>query len=159
MAIKKLIINRYIARRLLKILLRFDNLLRSLINSFAIAAEDGIHPKHRIMQYHKFFVDNISENDIVLDIGCGNGILTYDVAKKTKKVFAIDISKENIAFAKQIYNSENIEYLQGDATKYIFDHNFDVIILSNVLEHIENRIEFLKKIKALASKFLIRVPM
>jgi len=34
-----------------------------------------------------------------------------------------------------------------------------VIILSNVLEHLKNRIEFLSKIKKLAPKILIRVPM
>ena len=39
------------------------------------------------------------------------------------------------------------------------NQKFDVIILSNVLEHIENRIEFLQKIKNLAPKILIRVPM
>jgi len=31
--------------------------------------------------------------------------------------------------------------------------------LSNILEHIENRVKFLNKIKNLAPKILIRVPM
>ncbi|OQX53419.1 MAG: hypothetical protein B5M53_06970 [Candidatus Cloacimonas sp. 4484_209] len=35
----------------------------------------------------------------------------------------------------------------------------DIIVLSNVLEHIQNRIDFLKKLSKLSDKFLIRVPM
>ena len=31
--------------------------------------------------------------------------------------------------------------------------------MSNVLEHIDDRVEFLKKIRPLANKFLFRVPM
>ena len=69
------------------------------------------------------------------------------------------MDKKNIKIAKRKYWAPNIEYLVGDATKDLPNQKFDVIILSNVLEHIENRIEFLNKIKNLAPKILIRVPM
>ena len=45
------------------------------------------------------------------------------------------------------------------ATTFSPSECFDVVVLSNVLEHIEHRIEFLKRIKHLAPLFLIRVPM
>ena len=119
--------------------------------------EERVHPKHRIMNYHKFFVDNIDENDVVLDIGCGNGALSYDIAKKAKKVVGIDLNEKNISFAKERYSKENIEW--GDALKDLPDERFDVIIMSNVLEHIENRVEFLGRLREKAATFLIRVPM
>ena len=119
--------------------------------------EERIHPKHRIMNYHKFFVDNIDENDVVLDIGCGNGALSYDIAKKAKKVVGIDLNEKNISFAKERYSKENIEW--GDALKDLPDERFDVIIMSNVLEHIENRVEFLRRLREKATTFLIQVPM
>lgn len=121
--------------------------------------EDGLHPKHRIMNYHKFFVDNVSENDTVLDIGCGNGALTYDVARKAKKVVGIDLNERNIEIARSRFSMENIEFIHGDALTNLPDERFDVIILSNVLEHIAKRVEFLISVKNRASKFLIRVPM
>jgi len=119
--------------------------------------EERVHPKHRIMNYHKFFVDNIDENDVVLDIGCGNGALSYDIAKKAKKVVGIDLNEKNISFAKERYSKENIEW--GDALKDLPDERFDVIIMSNVLEHIENRVEFLRRLREKATTFLIQVPM
>jgi 2-polyprenyl-3-methyl-5-hydroxy-6-metoxy-1,4-benzoquinol methylase len=144
----------------LKIILRAHSFTYKRAGRLSEKVEkDGLHPKHRIMNYHKFFVDNVSENDTVLDIGCGNGALTYDVARKARKVVGIDLNEQNISIAKRKFSRENIEYVYGNALTDLPDERFDVIILSNVLEHIDKRVEFLRSSKNLASKFLIRVPM
>ena len=142
----------------MKYALRIHNLSYKLGSSLSVRAE-GIHPKHRLMNFHKFFIDNISRKDLVLDIGCGKGELAYDISKKAKKVTAIDINKKNIRKAKKNFSQDNMVYLVGDATKYRFNEKFSIIILSNVLEHIKDRYRFLMKIKRLAPKILIRVPM
>jgi len=144
---------------LTKFALRLHNFAYELSSKLAIKTEGGLHPKHRLTNYHQFFIDNISPEDKVLDIGCGNGALTFEVAKKAKKVVGIDLDKKNIKIAKEKHQAPNIEYLVGDATKNLPNQKFDVIILSNVLEHIENRVELLQKIRNLAPKILIRVPM
>ena len=146
-------------RLILKLLMRLDNFSYRNISRFAVMAEGGIHPKHRLMNYHRFFVDNVSPQDAVLDIGCGNGFLSYDIAGKAKSVTAVDLSPVNIKLAKRIFNKENIEYICGDACRIDLTDKFDVIILSNVLEHIEDRHNFLLKIKNLADRFLVRVPL
>jgi 2-polyprenyl-3-methyl-5-hydroxy-6-metoxy-1,4-benzoquinol methylase len=142
-----------------KILLQLSNRIYSYVGRTAILAEGGVHPKHRITGYHNFFLSNILATDNVLDIGCGPGELAFDVAKKAKKVVGIDFSEKYIARAKKNYILPNLEYIFGDATKKTLNEKFDVVILSNVLEHIENRVPFLQAIKTLAPKFLIRVPM
>ena len=95
----------------------------------------------------------------MLDIGCSSGEVTFDIAKKAKEITGIDISSAKIKIAEEKRKADNIEYLVGDATRYVFNGKFDVIILSNVLEHIRERIDFLNKIKILAPKILIRVPL
>ena len=144
---------------LLKLALRVHNFSYKFSTKLAVKMEDGLHPKHRLMNYHQFFVENINEGDVVLDMGCGNGALTYDVAKKAKKVTGVDFDEKNIRIGKERYQTPNIEYIVGDITSFDSDEKFNVIILSNVLEHIENRIGFLKKIRKLAPKTLARVPM
>jgi len=119
----------------------------------------GRHPKHNILKYDLFFKNNLNENDVVLDIGCGNGHLAMSVAEKVKRIVGVDISEKNIKIAKENNDKSNLEFLLGDATNYNFDGKFDAIILSNVLEHIEKRVEFLKNIKKLSNKILIRIPM
>ena len=144
----------------LKIILRAHSFSYRLAGHLSQKLEkDELHPKHRIMNYHKFFVDNVSENDTVLDIGCGNGALTYDIAKKAKNVVGIDLSKKNISIAKKKHFRKNIKYIHGNALTELPDEKFNVIILSNVLEHINKRLEFLISLKKLAPKFLIRIPM
>lgn len=144
---------------LTKFALKLHNFSYKLATKFVIKAEGDLHPKHHLTNYHQFFIDNVNLEDKVLDIGCGNGVLTFEVAKKAKKVVGIDLDEKNIKIAKKKYQAPNIEYLVGDAVKDLPNQRFDVIILSNVLEHIENRAEFLQKIKNLAPKILIRAPM
>lgn len=144
---------------LVKFALKLHNFSYKLSSRFAIKAEGGLHPKHRLMDYHKFFINNINKGDAVLDIGCGNGVLALDLSKKAKEVFAIDLNKKNISKAKEEYSAPNIRYIVGDAVVHNFNQKFDVVILSNVLEHIEDRVKFLNKVKSLAPKILIRVPM
>lgn len=122
-------------RLMLRMLMRLHNACYTNISRFALMAEEGMHPKHRLMNYHAFFTDNIDADDVILDIGCGNGFFTYDVAKKVRSVTAIDLSEDNIELAKRGFNKDNIKYICGDASQFDFREKFDVVILSNVLEH------------------------
>ncbi len=157
--------------------LRLDNFLYKVISFLAVKAEGGLYPKHRLLNYHQFFLDNIKAEDRaysgqspdgptaakplcrVLDIGCGSGDLTFDLAKKASKVVGIDLNQKYLEKAKQKNKAENIEYILADATSYTFNEKFDFAVLSNVLEHIENRENFLRKISSIAQKILIRVPL
>jgi len=141
----------------LKKLLRLHSLVERWVSTFAV--ESGVHVKHRLMKYHQFFVDNVGATDCVLDIGCGAGHVAYTVAQKAKQVVGIDIDRNYLAPSVHYAAQTNLTFIQGDATVYNFQQEFDVIILSNVLEHIDDRVALLQKIKKLAPKILIRVPM
>lgn len=144
-------------KSLLRWLLSTDNFLRRWITFFAF--ENGLHPKHRILNYHQFFIDHIQNTDTVLDVGCGIGYLAHDVAAKAMHVTGIDTDGPSLTKARAQYQRPNMTFLQGDATTYIFEQTYNVIILSNVLEHIKDRPAFLKKLGAVAPRLLIRVPM
>lgn len=116
------------------------------------------------MNYHKWFMDRLKKEWSVLDIGCGNGALAYDLKQCCNKVTAIDINPDNINRAKKYFSKDGIEHINADATKFNFIDKFDAIVLSNVLEHIEDRVNFLKAIyekqdKAAFPVILLRVPM
>lgn len=57
---------------------------------------------------------NLQENDVVLDLCCGNGVLTYEFAKYCKRVVGVDFSKPYIENAKKYKISDNINYFYGD---------------------------------------------
>lgn len=146
-------------RLLAKLALRLHSFAYKLASRFAIGAEGGLHPKHRLMNYHQFFLDHISSTDRILDIGCGNGALAYDLAGKAAHVVGIDTNEKNRVAWQTRFAREHLEYRVADATTFAPQEIIDVVVLSNVLEHIEHRVEFLQRIKHLAPLFLIRVPM
>ena len=143
----------------LRLFLKLHTNLYKRISFLSRKLNNYIHPKHKIMNYHQFFVDNIEKDSKILDIGCSIGNVTYQVAKKAQNVIGIDINKHNLEIATKIHNRNNIKYIFGDATKFQFKDQFDYIILSNILEHIKDRYEFLYNLKHITKFFLIRVPM
>lgn len=144
-------------RPIIRLLVRTHNWSYRMIGFFA--SHGGQHPKHQIQNYHDFFVKNVEPHHTVLDVGTGRGDVAFDVACRARHVTGIDSSLQNIAQARQRYQRPNLEFFLGDATTYDFGQPYDVIVLSNVLEHIEQRVEFLRKLSALAPTLLIRVPL
>lgn len=149
------------AKESLIFLLELENHLYSLTGLESCRYGNGIHTKHRHTGYHKFFKRNISSGETVLDIGCGNGELAYELADCGAMVTAIDSDINRIQFAQKHFIHENIKWICGIAPDDLPSKQYDVIVLSNILEHIEDRINFLKKIRNnhKPKKYLIRVPL
>lgn len=150
---------KWLVRGLIGIFIRLHNYSYKKITEYSSVLNRGENPKHDITQYHKYFVDRIDRDDIVLDIGCGGGLLADDVARKAKKVVGIDITSRNIDYAVKNHSRKNLQFIIGDATTYPFSGRFNKLILSNVLEHIKDRPALLKKISKLGDTLLLRVPM
>jgi SAM-dependent methyltransferase len=146
----------------LKFLFDLDTRLYHLQGQTAIAHDGGIHPKHRLMNYHDFFINRITSEDRVLDIGCGIGAVAYDVAKDTgASVLGIDIHEGNIATAKERYQHPGLEFRVGDALETLPEGIYSLVILSNVLEHLPGRPAFLRRVQEAIrpARILIRVPL
>jgi 2-polyprenyl-3-methyl-5-hydroxy-6-metoxy-1,4-benzoquinol methylase len=144
-------------------LLKLYDRIYNLLGEESIRYGEGVHSKHHHTKYHDFFKANIEENKNILDVGCGYGPLAYSIASgfNSVNVYGVDISEKNIEKAKQKFFHKNIHYICEDVLNYLPDNKIDIIILSNVLEHLQNRVEFLKRLKEkyFPEKFLIRVPV
>lgn len=79
----------------------------------------------------------LKENDIVLDLGCGEGFL-ISLLPNLKKIVGIDISKIALKRAQEIVGSRpNLELRWGNAQKLdMVNESFDKIISSEMLEHL-----------------------
>jgi 2-polyprenyl-3-methyl-5-hydroxy-6-metoxy-1,4-benzoquinol methylase len=146
----------------LRLLYRLIATLENHAGLQALAYGQGIHPKHRHTRYHDFFIKRLKPNEHVLDIGCGNGSLSQDMAERAGAVVTgLDIEPANIISAKKRFAHPNVDYRLEDARQARLDLSPDVIVLSNVLEHLSNRAEFLKDLstRLAPSRFLIRVPL
>jgi SAM-dependent methyltransferase len=156
------------AKKRAQFLMALDTPMYHMQGAAAVEADGGLHPKHRLMQYHDFFVDRIKAGEKVLDLGCGVGALAASIAERSKaEVTGMDWSEEVLSKARQRAAASGsagpnlkLTYSLGDITKDQCKGQFDTIVLSNVLEHIAERPKRLREWASWygSKKFLIRVP-
>jgi SAM-dependent methyltransferase len=137
--------------------------LEQVVSERAMALGRGEHPKHRLMRYHDFFVERIADGERVLDVGCGYGAVARSIARARpqSQVTGVDNDKGRLAQARSSDNPPNLTFVESDATKTVPAGPWDVVVLSNVLEHIADRHGFLTALIETtgAKRFLIRVPL
>ncbi len=96
---------------------------------------------------------NITRNDVILDMCCGNGLLTWEISKFCDLIVGIDFSKTLIEIANKYFSRENISYycmsildknlIIQFPNKFskVFMHGglqyFDITGLSNILEQVK----------------------
>ena len=85
----------------------------------------------------------------ILDVGCGGGLVSESLCRLGATVTGIDFVQSNIQIAKKhaIINNLKINYICGDIETTKINNKFDVIIMFEVLEHIDDWKIFLFKIK------------
>lgn len=88
----------------------------------------------------------------VLDIGCGDGALSYLLARAGAVVTGIDNEPHGLAFAEENLAREN----KGDELRYTFvnasayempftDETFDLVVSCEVIEHVQEPLRLLKE--------------
>jgi len=63
----------------------------------------------------------LNKNDIVLDVGCGNGLLTKKISSFISKITGLELTEGLFEIAEEYHSNDNILYINSDII------NFDVI--------------------------------
>ncbi|MBN1585114.1 methyltransferase domain-containing protein [Candidatus Uhrbacteria bacterium] len=74
----------------------------------------------------------------ILEIGCGTGLFTLEIAKTGNEIIAIDISNDLLGVARKRVYGDNVEFRIENAYQTSFiDGFFDFIVGSSVLHHLD----------------------
>lgn len=116
--------------------------------------------KYFIRNFVNLLPDSNFKN--IADIGAGEGYLTTILARKYSQstIYASDISSKLLDKLKAKNKFRNVIFERANVKKLKYKNNyFDLIILCEVLEHINNPNIALKEIYRVANKYvLISVP-
>jgi methionine biosynthesis protein MetW len=120
-------------------------------------SERGFEINKKMKERELIILNNIAIDKKVLDIGCGNSRLPVELKEKGIDIKVADISEEVLrGFQKYNISSLQIDLEKIDSLK--LDGKFDVIILSEVLEHTKNPEEIIGELKKYTKNFIITVP-
>jgi len=106
----------------------------------------------QMMGLRYYTIAKYSQNKILLDVGCGQGIgLNYLLNSGTKHIDAIDLDKDNILHSKNNIKTTNynkINFEQINFLNFKSERKYDVISVMEVLQYIPLDL-FLNKCKTL----------
>lgn len=94
----------------------------------------------------------LNGSERVLDVGCGNGKITAQIARRVPagSVVGVDASSDMIAFAQRQADREaqpNLRFEVADARSLAYSQQFDLVVSFNALHWIPEQEEALRGIK------------
>lgn len=111
--------------------------------------------------YHTRLIEkiNVSKDDTILDLGCGEGSITIPLAKRAKSVTGVDSAYKMLEILNEKAQKEgigNIKTIEGDLTNITIDNvgKHDIIVASRSLNGVLDIKETIANINEIAGKYV-----
>jgi len=135
--------------------------LEGKVNKDWDKAAPGFFKRTRKDDYQDALFDKLilDENDVVLDVGCGEGSVTIPLAKRVKKVICLDSSPKMLEYLEKRANENNItniETVLKPIEEITYDEigAVDVVVCSRSLNGIIPIEDVLAELDKIANKYV-----
>lgn len=94
----------------------------------------------------------------LVDVGCGMGVNIRSLVEAfpSLQITGTDLSPKILAVAKRFLGtSPQIQYATLDLGKQALDHQFDVVLCNQVLEHIEEDVNAIRNLDRMCGRYLL----
>ena len=131
------------------------------MNFFTRLKRFGKAASHDRLAYHEYqiqignyylqhFVKPYTKGKKILDVGCGEGGVLTAFEKAGYNCTGLEYSPARVEYARE-KGSSNIKFIQGNIEEFSGDEKFDVIMMLDVIEHLDRKLQTLKNIKKISS--------
>ena len=110
--------------------------------------------RKRSLQRFTNHIQKYDEKLNLLDVGCGNGWFSANIAKQPSlNVYALDINKLELEQASRVFKLDNLKFIYGNISDNIFDESeFDIISLNSSIQYFDDLQELIKRLFYYLSK-------
>lgn len=116
---------------------------------------EGIRRDH--LARYEWAAAVLPPDSYVIDAGCGIGYGARILADAGHRVLAIDDDEESIAYAREHYAHERIQFLAGPVESFHLPEA-DAAVCFEMIEHVENPVPLLRCLREAAPVLLASVP-
>jgi demethylmenaquinone methyltransferase/2-methoxy-6-polyprenyl-1,4-benzoquinol methylase len=85
-------------------------------------------------------VDALDLTGLVLELGCGPGGFTRELAARARSVTAVDSSSRMLARNESEVDQSNVHYIHADVFEWVPDAVYDVVFFGFLLSHVPPRL-------------------
>jgi len=108
------------------------------------------------------FAARLARRKRVLDVGCGAGYGSAELALSASSVTGVDVDPGAVAYAAEHYSRPNLTFQAGGAASLPFDDaSFDLVVAFEVIEHLSNWEVLLseaRRVLAPGGQFVVSTP-
>jgi 2-polyprenyl-3-methyl-5-hydroxy-6-metoxy-1,4-benzoquinol methylase len=108
------------------------------------ALPEGLEPSDFALR-RRFLLDRVAAGERVLDVGCGEGRFTAELAGAGARVVGVDVAEEPLRRARERHPELDVRLIDGEGSWELEDASFDVVWAGEVIEHVADTAAWLSE--------------
>ena len=107
---------------------------------------EGLEPSDFALR-RRFLLDHVAAGDRVLDVGCGEGWFTAELARAGARVVGVDLAQEPLRRARSRHPELDLRLIACEGSWELPDAGFDVVWAGEVIEHVADTGAWLSEVR------------